>query len=54
MLFISGVAVLLTGLATLWAARSQLRMVFDPEAMAAMRATSQVLGMLRHRRSDKS
>ncbi|MCE2526942.1 MAG: MFS transporter [Actinomycetia bacterium] len=53
-LFISGVAVLLTGLATLWAARSQLRMVFDPEAMAALRYTSQVLGMLRHRRSDKS
>jgi dTMP kinase len=53
-LFISGLAVLLTGLANLWAARSQLRMVFDPEAMVAMRYASQVLGMLRHRRSDKT
>jgi len=52
-LFVSGVAVLLTGLVTFWAARSQLRMVFDKEAMAAMRYTSQVLGMLRHRRSHK-
>ncbi len=53
-LFVSGLAVLLTGVATLWAARSQLRMVFDKEAMAAMRYTSQVLGILRHRRSHKS
>lgn len=53
-LFISGLAVLLTGLATFWAARSQLRMVFDKEAMAAIRNAAQALGMLRHRRSDKS
>ena len=53
-LFISGLAVLLTGVATLWVARSQLRMVFDKDAMAAMRYTSQVLGMLRHRRSHKT
>ena len=53
-LFISGVAVLLTGLVTIWAVRSQLRMVFDKEAMAAMRYSSQVLGLLKHRRSEKS
>ena len=53
-LFISGVAVLLTGLATFWAVRSQLRMVFDMETIRAMKHTSQVLGMLRHRRTDKT
>lgn len=53
-LFISGSAVLLTGVATLWVARSQLRMMFDKDAMAATRYTSQVLGMLRHRRSRKT
>ncbi len=53
-LFISGVAVLLTGLVTIWAVRAQLRMVFDKESMAAMRFASQALGMLKHRRSEKS
>ena len=53
MLFISGLAVLLTGLVSFWAVRSQLKMVFDREAMVAIRYTSQVLGMLRDRRSDK-
>ncbi len=53
-LFISGVAVLLTGLVTIWVVRAQLRMVFDKESMAAMRYASQALGMLKHRRSEKS
>ncbi len=52
-LFISGLAVLLTGLVTVWAIRSQLRMVFDKESLAAVRDSSETLGMLRHR-SDKS
>ncbi len=52
-LFISGVAVLLTGLVTIWAVRSQLRVVFD-RSMTAMRDTSQALGTLRNRRSGKS
>ena len=52
-LFISGLAVLLTGLVSFWAVRSQLKMVFDREAMVAIRYTSQVLGMLRDRRSGK-
>ena len=52
-LFISGVAVLLTGLVTIWAVRSQLRVVFD-RSMTAMRDISQALGTLRDRRSGKS
>lgn len=53
-LFISGLAVLLTGLGTFWVVRSQLKMVFDPDTMVAIRYTSHVLGMLRDRRSDKT
>ena len=51
-LFISGVAVLLTGLVTIWGVRSQLRVVFD-RSMTALRDTGQALGTLRHRRSEK-
>lgn len=52
-LFISGLAVLLTGLVAFWSSRGQLRMVFDRKAVVAMWESSQVLGMLRNRRSHK-
>ena len=53
-LFISGLAVALTGLVAFWSARDQLRMVFDRDAVKAMRDSSQLLGLLRSRRSDKT
>ncbi len=53
-LFISGLAVLLTGLVALWSARRQLRMIFDHHAVVAMWERSQALGRLRNRRSDKT
>ncbi len=52
-LFISGIAVLVTGLVTTWAVRSQLRVVLDTDSIAAIGHTSQILGMLRHRRTNK-
>ncbi len=52
-LFISGLAVLLTGLVVFWSVRRQLRVVFDRETMVAMGQSSPVLGILKGRRSNK-